>query len=155
MSNSASLASQPSIASTVPCLRLELSIFDRASIEKAFQTVPSLILKQSWSHESNFRSGWAKVAHNDAELLVLTDFEDDDVFNPVSGLNRPAYEHGDICEVFWLPENSEQYAEVHTTPDGSIWQAVITKDWMEKRGKGLLPGAKVEDINVWSPFLAC
>ena len=138
-------------APVVSCSRIGLSLMERTFIEEAFREIPSVALQQTWSRETNFRPGSAKVAHTDTDLLVLTDFEDDDVFNPIAGFNEPAYQHGDVCEVFWLPNDVRQYAEIHVTPEGSIWQAVFPIDWMEKKRKGLAPQAQIEDLNVWAP----
>jgi hypothetical protein len=136
-----------------PCVRLAGEPADRAEVEVAFREVPAVALEQAWLAEPDrhFRPGSARFAYTEEALLVLAEFEDDDVFNPVFGFNQPAYEFGDVCEVFWLPEGVTQYAEIHLTPEGSVWQAVFPLGWMEKKRKGLLPASSIKDLNVSTP----
>lgn len=92
-------------------------------VEEMFARLPALALRQPWPGVSeHFRPGQAKIAHTRDALLVLTEFHDEDVFNPVTGFNQPAYEFGDVAEVFVLPSRRERYVEVHSTPDGEICQ---------------------------------
>ena len=124
---------------------------DRTSIEELFCNIPAVVLGQFWAQSRKCHPGWAKCAQTNKSLLVLADFEDEDVFNPVVEFNQPAYQYGDVCEVFWRPQDGNQYAEIHVTPEGAIWQAVFPIDWMERKRRGLLPEAKIEDLLVWEP----
>lgn len=125
---------------------------DRAAIESAFAGLPALPLYQSWreSPAEGFRPGWAQTAFTDDALLVLARFEDEDIFNPVTAFNEPAYEFGDVCEVFVAPEGVGRYAEIHVTPAGALWQVSFPEGWIAAHWTGVDVGP-VEDLYVWEP----
>lgn len=118
---------------------------------KMFSRRPAVALRQSWLDESeNFRPGQAKVAHTRNALLVLTEFQDQDIFNPVTGFNNPSYQFGDVAEVFVQPCGCERYVEVHSTPDGEICQFAFKLGQISALREN--PGSmKLGEEYVWEP----
>ena len=114
---------------------------DWAAIDTAFAGDPGVPLRQAWSGiaEPRFRGGVARMARTDAALLVEAELEDADVFNPVAAFNEPAFLQGDVVEIFLLPEGTDRYIELHSTPDGCLLQLRWTVGWRERRAPGLSP----------------
>ena len=64
--------------------------------------------------------GWQPDA-----MLVLAELHDDDIFNPIEKFNDPAYQHGDVFEMFLRPENQDVYYEFHVSPGNQHFQLRI------------------------------
>ncbi len=139
----------PARSSVFSCPLFMAEPDSRESITDAFAKIPALALQQPWETNEGEPRGWARTARTEDSLLVLADFTDDDVFNPISGFNSPAYQHGDVCEVFIFPEDLGRYVEIHTTPDGSIWQLAFPLGWIEKT-RANPASANIEDQYVWT-----
>jgi len=115
---------------------------DWAAIEAAFAGVPGLPLRQAWREdaEPGFLGGVARLARTVDALLVAVELEDADVFNPVEAFNEPAFLRGDVVEVFLLPAGTDRYIELHTTPDGVLFQLRCTVGWRAR----CIPGAPLD-----------
>lgn len=137
-----SLPQNPPAFSTVfQCPLLGREPGEWPSIEVAFASVAGIPLLQGWrgQPEEGFRRGWAKMARTEEALLVLAELEDDDVFNPVSALNEPAFLRGDVVELFVLPAGTDRYVELHSTPDGALLQLRWTVGWRDGAVPGTVP----------------
>lgn len=115
---------------------------DWAAVEAVFVGVPGLPLHQAWREdaEPGFLGGAARMARTADALLVAVELEDADVFNPVSAFNEPAFLRGDVVEIFLLPEGTDRYIELHTTPDGVLFQLRCTVGWRAR----CVPGAPLD-----------
>ena len=115
---------------------------DWDALAAAFAGQPGLPLRQAWraEPEPGLRAGIAKAAYTAEALLVYAEMKDDDVFNPVAGFNEPAFLKGDVVEIFVLTEGAERYAEIHSTPEGSVMQLRFAPGWRAEQP----PGAPVD-----------
>jgi hypothetical protein len=58
---------------------------------------------------------WATFSEN--TLHVTAELDDDDVFNTATAHNQRTWETGDVFEIFIRRDDSENYTEVHVTPE--------------------------------------
>ncbi len=89
--------------------KFEVSVFDKAdrvSMGQFWRDVP----------DHDFRPATVCAAWTDAFLLVYAELEDNDIFNPVTVFNAPAFQHGDVFEIFIRPLSQEAYYEFHVSP---------------------------------------
>lgn len=58
-------------------------------------------------------------------LEVEALLQDDDITNPVTGFNAPAFLHGDVFEIFLRPVHQHAYLELHVGPANQMFQLRI------------------------------
>jgi hypothetical protein len=106
------------------CTPIVSSVADWPDIDAAFAERPDLPLLQPWrcSPEEDFRPAFARMGYIEGAFCVKVELEDNDVFNPVTGFNEPAYKSGDVVEVFIYALGNPRYCEIHSTPGGSLLQ---------------------------------
>lgn len=93
----------------------------------AFSAVPPAVLAQSWreANEPDFRAGSVRLGWRRGALHVFAELEDDDIFNPETRFNEPAFVCGDVFEIFVRPESQTAYYELHVTPANHHFQLRI------------------------------
>lgn len=91
---------------------------DAPSARRALTAVAPLPLVQAWreSPEEGFRPGTVRVGTQGGALWIFAELADDDIFNPVTAFNDPAFLRGDAFEMFFAPEGQSSYRELHVTP---------------------------------------
>lgn len=96
-------------------------------VAAAFADCEAVPFMQGWrAHpEDGFRPACARLGWSADGLLVLAELGDDDVFNPVTAFNEPAYERGDVFEMFLQPAGGTTYYEVHVNPNNAHFQLRI------------------------------
>ena len=107
-----------------PCPRLASAPEGWPAIDAAFAGLPALPFGQAWlgELEPRFRPASARFAWREGCLCVKVDLQDDDVFNPVTRFNEPAFLKGDVVEIFALAPGGRHYCEVHSTPGATVYQ---------------------------------
>ncbi|XHR29373.1 MAG: hypothetical protein ACFUZC_02185 [Chthoniobacteraceae bacterium] len=107
-----------------PCFPIATPLEEWSDIDAAFAQAPDLPLLQPWraTPEESFRPAFARLGYAEGVFCVKVELKDDDVFNPISGFNEPAYKSGDVVEVFAYALGNPRYCEIHTTPGGSLLQ---------------------------------
>lgn len=122
------------LSPSLHCPRFDAIPRDWPEIDAAFASLPGTSLRQAWreSPEPGFRPALARLAHHADALWVEAELEDDDVFNPVTGFNQPAFLQGDVVEVFVLPEGMDRYGEIHAAPTGAVLQLRFPVGWRQK-----------------------
>ena len=104
-----------------PVRLLDLPLFAPGNLDavrSAFVLSERLPLLQAWreSPEEGFRPGTVRVGTRGGALWILAELADDDIFNPVTAFNDPAFLKGDAFEMFFAPEGQSSYREFHVTP---------------------------------------
>lgn len=115
----------PTPAAT-PCPLLGSPPRGWSAIDAAFRGLPELPpLSQAWRSglEPGFRPASARFAYREGCLCVKAELQDDDVFNPITRFNEPAYLKGDVVEVFIRAPGNAHYCEIHSTPGAAVFQA--------------------------------
>ncbi|MFO1053215.1 MAG: hypothetical protein U1F36_13465 [Planctomycetota bacterium] len=76
-------------------------------------------LGQAWrsAPEPELRPTRVEARFADGRLMVDAELVDDDVFNRATRHNQRTWELGDVLEIFVRRDDSEEYTEVHVTPD--------------------------------------
>lgn len=115
------------------CPRIDATPRNWPAVEAAFAAIPTLPLRQAWREprQPEFRPARAALAHSPDALCAFITLEDDDVFNPVTGFNQPAFLQGDVVELFILPQGMERYCEIHATPQGALLQLRLPTGWRQ------------------------
>ena len=115
------------------------------SIAHAFREAPSCRLQQAWLSQSQpeLRPGLVRTGWTDEALIVFAELEDDDIFNPVTGLNEHSYKHGDVFEMFLRPTSQDAYYEFHVGPQNQKFQMRVPSaaDFDAPRGGSGIPPA--------------
>ena len=100
---------------------------DWQAVEAAFADADAVAMHQGWRTEpepglrpASVRCGWTAEA-----LLVFAVLDDDDIFNPVEDFNTPAFQHGDVFEMFLRPAGQAAYYEFHVSPRNQRFQLRI------------------------------
>ena len=109
-----------------------------SEIEAMLPLAEGIPLQQSWiaEPEPEFRPARARIAWTDQALLVHADLVDEHPFNPMNKFNEPAFSVGDVLEVFIHPVGTEQYVEIHTTPEGALLQLGFPLNWRALAARG-------------------
>lgn len=107
------------------CAGLNLDSWE--SIAAAFADAASVESRQAWREtpEPDFRPMRVQAQWDNRALYVHAVLEDDDIFNPETRFNAPAYECGDVFEIFLRPNGQDAYFEFHITPNNSQLQLRI------------------------------
>ncbi len=102
------------------CRKLDIPL----DIPQALRLFPTVPLAQAWltEPEERFAPAVVAAAWSDECLHIYARLEDEDIFNPVHGLNHPAFLQGDIFEILLRPCDEETYFEFHVTPHGQTLQ---------------------------------
>lgn len=84
-------------------------------------------LEQTWLSEPAplFRPATVWVWASPDDLCVAAELEDADIFNPVTGFNEPAFQYGDVFEIFLRPLPGDTYYEIHVSPVNQLFQLRI------------------------------
>lgn len=87
-------------------------------------TVP---LIQGWRDqpEKDFLPAHVRFRANRQFIEVNALLQDAEVFNPVTEFNAPAFQHGDIFEIFLRPLKQSAYLELHIGPAHQTFQLRI------------------------------
>lgn len=82
-------------------------------------------LRQAWRREGpepRFQPGWARLRWNERGLLFDIVLAGARPRNAARSLNERTWELGDIAEIFLQQAGSEEYLEVHVTPENQRLQ---------------------------------
>ena len=125
-----------------------LTKFDPCSWESvagAFCDAQPSHLQQSWlsDPQPGFRPGRVRTGWTDDALIVFAELNDDDIFNPATGLNEHFYTRGDVFEMFLRPTGQDAYYEFHVGPQNQKFQMRIPSaaDFAALRGVAGIPSA--------------
>jgi hypothetical protein len=119
---------EPLLPIEIACHRLPaFTINSWKEINAAFSQAERCQLRQAWRPETEemFRDGNVCVGWSDSSLFVCAELNDNDIFNPTVELNEPAYQHGDVFEIFLRPPEQTSYFEFHVTPQNQKLQLRI------------------------------
>lgn len=97
------------------------------TVEQAFASAETVSMRQAWrdAPEPGFRPATLRTAYGNGQLLVYAILQDDDIFNPVTTFNEPAFPHGDVFEIFLRPASQDAYYEFHISPQNHHFQLRI------------------------------
>ena len=97
---------------------------DAPSARRALTAAAPLPLVQAWREfpEEGFRPGTVRVGTQGGALWIFAELADDDIFNPVTAINDPAFLRGDAFEMFFAPEGQSSYREFHVMPGNARLQ---------------------------------
>lgn len=100
---------------------------DLCDLRHFFANEEAISLGQAWreSPQAALRPTVVRLARGAGELLILAELEDEEILNPLCGLNEPAYTQGDVFEIFLQPEGQQAYYEFHIGPVGQLFQLRI------------------------------
>ena len=82
-------------------------------------------LRQAWharGEEKRFQPGWARLSWNEGGLLFDIVLTGRNPRNSARRMNERTWELGDIAEIFLQKEASEEYLELHITPENQRLQ---------------------------------
>ena len=84
-------------------------------------------LVQGWRDqpEPGFQPARVELRASGEALEVEALLQDEDIHNPVTGFNEPAYLQGDVFEIFLRPVNQRAYLELHVGPANQVFQLRI------------------------------
>lgn len=84
-------------------------------------------LGQSWREqpEPGFQPARVELRISRDVLDVEALLRDDDMVNPVTGFNEPAFLQGDVFEIFLRPVHQRAYLELHVGPANQTFQLRI------------------------------
>jgi hypothetical protein len=111
----------------VQCGRIEADLKSWEDIEKAFGAAEPIRMCQGWRDvpDEDLRPATVRTGWTAQSLLVFAVLEDADIFNPVTVFNEPAYERGDVFEIFLRPFGQDTYYEFHVSPRNQRFQLRI------------------------------
>ncbi|MGC4047914.1 MAG: NAD-dependent epimerase/dehydratase family protein [Armatimonas sp.] len=91
----------------------------RPEVVLSADTPATFTLGQFWNArpEPELKSTKVSATFSDGKLHVVAELEDDDVFNTATEHNQRTWETGDVFEIFARRDDSEEYVEVHVTPE--------------------------------------
>lgn len=98
-----------------------------SDVYQALEGAAECPMRQGWRDEPEprFRPATVRVAAHGSDLVVAAELVDDDIFNPITKFNEPAFPHGDVFEIFLRPEHQEAYYELHVSPTNHRFQLRI------------------------------
>lgn len=146
-------------APTIACRQVKIADTESwNAIEKAFSTADPVSFQQGWREDlqEGFRPAAVRTGWDDRHLLVYAELEDDDIFNPVTGYNEPAFQHGDVFEMFLRPVGQDAYFEIHVSPLNQKFQLRIPSAEIFKAPKlvpGIPPEWFIRDVEIESRVL--
>jgi hypothetical protein len=120
----------------ISCAKVRLSsIDDWGDVERALIVTPPCHLQQAWrtEPEPEFRAAMVHVGWTDDALIVHAKLEDDDIFNPVTEFNAPAFERGDVFEIFLRATTQDAYYEFHISPTNQKFQLRLPAEGVVRR----------------------
>ncbi len=84
-------------------------------------------LGQGWraQPEPGFQPARVELRVRRDRLEVEALLQDEDIHNPVTGFNEPAFLQGDVFEIFLRPVNQSAYLELHVGPANQVFQLRI------------------------------
>lgn len=106
------------------------------------EELTGLRMGQAWGVENPLDGGSVYLAYSNENLYVMAILPDKDIFNPVRTFNEPAYEKGDVFEIFLQAEGSSSYYEFHVTPENQRFQLTF-----RELREGATPGGFTPDLN--------
>mgnify|MGYP001547292407 CR=1 FL=1 len=91
----------------------------RPEVLLSADTPANFTLGQAWNAtpEAELKPTTVSATFSDGKLHVVAELEDDDVFNTATEHNQRTWETGDVFEIFARRDDSEEYVEVHVTPE--------------------------------------
>jgi nucleoside-diphosphate-sugar epimerase len=91
----------------------------RPAVLLSAETPTMFTLGQFWNAapEPGLKPTTVSATFSDGKLHVVAELEDDDVFNTATTHNQRTWETGDVFEIFARRDDSEEYVEVHVTPE--------------------------------------
>ncbi len=110
---------------TLKCVKLPaFDINSWEAVDTVFREAPVCTMKQAWLPvpEPGFRPARVRTGWRPEALYVLADLDDADIFNPETRFNEPAFQFGDVFEMFLRPEDQEPYYEIHVSPQNQKFQ---------------------------------
>lgn len=66
--------------------------------------------------------GEVKIGQSPEGFVIEAVLSDQDLFNPVTTFNEPAFLKGDVFEIFLKPAGSDAYYEFHVNPHNQLFQ---------------------------------
>jgi hypothetical protein len=118
--------------------------FDRTdlkSVRRAFAAAAGCRFQQAWlpENEAAFCPGEVRLGWRENSLMVFAELTDRDIFNSATRLNQPAWELGDVFEMFFKLEKMERYFEFQVTPRNQRLQLSHARaraaDWAGEPGE--------------------
>ncbi len=96
-------------------------------IDDSFRNSDRVKRVQAWRSKPDpgFRPASVRTGWKDRSLFVYAVLQDDDIFNPVTKFNTPAFQHGDVFEIFLRPNGQEAYFEFHVNPNNQQFRLTI------------------------------
>jgi hypothetical protein len=114
---------------------------DWGQIGAGFSHALALDMTQVWQAQADreFRPCRVHVGWQPEALAIYAELHDRDIFNPVVTFNEPAYNRGDVFEVFLRPLPQPAYYELHVNPNNQKLQLRFPSQDMVKRMRELTP----------------
>lgn len=111
----------------IRCGQITTELNSWEDVAKGFSSVKPVIMRQHWrdTPEDDFRPATVRTGWTGQRLWVYAVLEDVDAFNPVTAFNEPAYEFGDVFEIFIKPGGQTTYYEFHVSPVNQLFQLRI------------------------------
>ncbi len=113
-------------------------------VQTVFRDAVPCVLRQAWRDEPEpqFRPCTVRCARTHEALWILAELDDNDIFNPVTQFNEPAFTKGDAFEIFLRPPRQDAYYEFHVSPENQRFQ-------LRFPGQGrVTEAAKVSDFQI-------
>jgi len=87
-------------------------------------------MKQAWriQPDPDFEPAHVRIGWNQEAMVIEAELTDHDIFNPVTGFNKVAFDKGDVFEIFLRPEWQKSYFDFHVTPDNQVLQLRFAND---------------------------
>jgi hypothetical protein len=111
----------------VPRLKIDADSWNGEDLPCGLTRGSAIELRQFWRSElqAEFRPGRVWVGCTPEGLQVFARLEDDRIHSPLVGFNEPAFQTGDVFEIFLQPYGAEHYYEFHVNPDNQLFQLRI------------------------------
>lgn len=91
----------------------KIPFFEGDSVSKNANYLP---LQQNWIDEEPKEKGIVTMWYDNKYLHIYSIFEDSDIFSKAEGKNQQTWQLGDVVELFFRPNKSDEYYEIHLTP---------------------------------------
>ena len=93
-----------------------------------------LPLKQNWIKNDPEERGIVTMWYDSKYLHIYSIFEDSDVFSKAKGKNQHTWMLGDVVELFFRPNNSDEYYEIHLAPSLATLEYTIPSIKVFRKG---------------------
>lgn len=84
-----------------------------------------LPLRQNWVESDPQEKGIVTMWYDTQYLHIYSIFEDSDIFSKAEGKNQATWQLGDVVELFFRPNKSDEYYEIHLTPSFATLEYTI------------------------------